>query len=61
VVQADLGEPDGPGRLIAMAGDRLDVLVNNVGSAPARPGCFLSITDTDWQRTLNLNLMAAVR
>jgi NAD(P)-dependent dehydrogenase (short-subunit alcohol dehydrogenase family) len=61
VVLVDLGEPDGPGRLIAAAGDRLDVLVNNVGSAPARPGGFLSITDEDWQQTLNLNLMAAVR
>jgi NAD(P)-dependent dehydrogenase (short-subunit alcohol dehydrogenase family) len=61
VVLVDLGEPDGPGRLIAPAGDRLDILVNNVGSAPVRPGGFLSITDDDWQQTLNLNLMAAVR
>jgi NAD(P)-dependent dehydrogenase (short-subunit alcohol dehydrogenase family) len=61
VLEVDLGERDGPGRLIAVAGDRLDVLVNNVGSAPVRPGGFLSITDEDWQQTLNLNLMAAVR
>ncbi|HEX4088827.1 MAG TPA: SDR family oxidoreductase [Trebonia sp.] len=61
VVLVDLSDPDGPGRLIATAGGRLDVLVNNVGSAPVRPGGFLSITDEDWQQTLNLNLMAAVR
>lgn len=61
VLEVDLGERDGPGRLIAVAGDRLDILVNNVGSAPVRPCGFLSITDEDWQQTLNLNLMAAVR
>jgi NAD(P)-dependent dehydrogenase (short-subunit alcohol dehydrogenase family) len=36
-------------------------VVNNVGSAPARPGGFLSITDDDWHACLTLNLMAAVR
>ncbi len=57
----DLSEPDGPARLIAQAGDRVDVLVNNVGGAPTRPGGFLEITDDDWLRTLNLNLMTTVR
>jgi NAD(P)-dependent dehydrogenase (short-subunit alcohol dehydrogenase family) len=61
VLEADLADPGGPARLIAMAGDRVDILVNNVGSAPPRTGGFLSITDEDWERTLNLNLMAAVR
>ncbi len=59
--QVDLGEPDGPARLVAMAGDRVDILVNNVGSARARPGGFLTITDEDWAASLTLNLMAAVR
>jgi len=44
-----------------MAGDRIDILVNNVGGASARIGGFLSITDEEWQTTLNLNLMATVR
>jgi NAD(P)-dependent dehydrogenase (short-subunit alcohol dehydrogenase family) len=39
----------------------VDILVNNVGGAPARPGGFLSITDDDWLATINLDLMAAVR
>jgi short chain dehydrogenase len=43
------------------AGARIDILVNNVGSAPARPGGFLSITDADWDATITLNLLAAVR
>jgi NAD(P)-dependent dehydrogenase (short-subunit alcohol dehydrogenase family) len=59
--EADLADPDGPAQLVAMAGDRVDILVNNVGSARARPGGFLSITDDDWATSLTLNLMAAVR
>jgi len=61
VVEVDLAEPGGPARLVAVAGDRIGILVNNVGAAPARPGGFGEITDEDWQASLVLNLMAAVR
>jgi NAD(P)-dependent dehydrogenase (short-subunit alcohol dehydrogenase family) len=61
VVEVDLADPGGPARLVAAAGDRIDILVNNVGAAPARPGGFGEITDEDWQASLTLNLMAAVR
>ncbi len=57
----DLAEPDGPARLVEAAGDRIDILVNNVGAAPARPGGFAEITDDDWLASLTLDLMAAVR
>ena len=57
----DLADPGGPGRLTALAGDQIDILVNNVGSAPARTGGFLAISDEDWQASMTLNLMAAVR
>ena len=60
-VEVDLGDPAGPGRLIELAGDTVDILVNNVGGARARPGGFLSITDDDWTTSLTLNLLAAVR
>ena len=60
-IEVDLAEPGGPARLVAAAGDRIDILVNNVGSAPARPGGFGEITDEDWQASLTVNLMAAVR
>jgi NAD(P)-dependent dehydrogenase (short-subunit alcohol dehydrogenase family) len=60
-VETDLADLSGPAQLVARAGDRVDILVNNVGSARARPGGFLSITDDDWSATLTLNLMAAVR
>jgi len=61
VVEIDLADPGGPARLVAAAGDRIDILVNNVGTAPARTGGFGEITDDDWQTSLTLNLMAAVR
>jgi NAD(P)-dependent dehydrogenase (short-subunit alcohol dehydrogenase family) len=60
-VEVDLADPAGPDRLAGLAGDRIDILVNNVGAAPARPGGFLSISDNEWLATLNLDLMAAVR
>ena len=61
VVEVDLADPGGPARLVSAAGDRIDILVNNVGAAPPRPGGFGEITDEDWQASLTLNLMAAVR
>jgi NAD(P)-dependent dehydrogenase (short-subunit alcohol dehydrogenase family) len=61
VVTVDLAEPDAPARLIAAAGARLDVLVNNVGLALPRTDGFLSVTDQMWQDSLNLNLLSAVR
>ena len=61
IAQVDLAEPQGPARLIGLAGDQIDILVNNVGTAPARTGGFLSITDADWDVTLTLNLLVAVR
>ncbi|HET7017969.1 MAG TPA: oxidoreductase [Streptosporangiaceae bacterium] len=59
--EVDLSDPQGPAQLIGAAGPRVDILVNNVGSAHPRPGGFLSITDDDWATSLTLNLMAAVR
>jgi len=61
VVEVDLSQPEGPGTLVAAAGERLDILINNVGGAPPRLGGFLEVTDEQWQACLNLNLMAAVR
>ncbi|MGW7547655.1 SDR family NAD(P)-dependent oxidoreductase [Streptomyces sp. NPDC054770] len=59
-VRLDLTEPDSAQRLVAAAGPRIDVLVNNVGSAPARPGGFLGVTDAQWRQTFELNLFTAV-
>lgn len=60
-VSADLSDAADAAGLRAVVGERVDVLVNNVGSAPPRPGGFASITDEDWLRTYQLNALAAVR
>jgi NAD(P)-dependent dehydrogenase (short-subunit alcohol dehydrogenase family) len=60
-LQVDLADPAAPARLVESAGDQVDILVNNVGIAPARTAGFLSVTDQDWQDTLTLDLLAAVR
>lgn len=60
-VAVDLAEADGPGRLIAAAGARIDVLVNNVGSATPRLQGFAAVTDEMWLETFNLDVLATVR
>lgn len=63
-VLVDLATHEGPGRLVEEAvatHGRIDVLVNNVGAVQPRLGGFLSITDEDWDRTLTINFLAAVR
>jgi putative oxidoreductase len=59
-VEVDLARPDGPAALIEHAGE-LDVLVNNFGSFEARLEGFESISDEDWVRSLELNVLSAVR
>jgi NAD(P)-dependent dehydrogenase (short-subunit alcohol dehydrogenase family) len=63
-IKADLGTTGGVQNVV----DRilhewggLDVLVNNVGGTETRPGGFEVLSDEDWQRILELNLLAAVR
>ena len=63
-VAVDLVEPDGSQRLVAEAVDRhggVDVLVNNVGGLKLRVDGFLSITDADFEHSLQLNFFAALR
>ncbi len=60
----DLGHPDGPARLIAHAIERhgkVDVLVNNVGAAHIRLNGFLSLTDADFESSMQLNFYSALR
>jgi NAD(P)-dependent dehydrogenase (short-subunit alcohol dehydrogenase family) len=63
-VTVDLAEPDGPARLVRQAVDelgRVDVLVNNVGAARVRLDGFLSLSDADFEASLQLNFFAALR
>ncbi len=62
-MSVDLATAEGATQLAARAGElgRLDILVNNVGAVIVRLGGFLSVTDEQWQQSINLNLMSAVR
>lgn len=63
-IQADLATASGVHSLadrIRQEWGGLDVLVNNVGGTETKPGGFEVLTDEDWQKVLELNLMAAVR
>ncbi len=61
-VAADLAHAGEPERLVAAAVERfgrVDCLVNNVGGTDIRR--LDDLTDGDWQRSFELNLMSAVR
>jgi len=63
-VQADISTPDGVGKVVRGVLDRLgalDILVNNAGGSDAPSGGVLVLTDDDWRRALDTNLLAAVR
>ena len=47
-------------RVLAFLGDRVDLLVNNAGSA-LRRARLEELSDADWQNALDLNFRAAVR
>src|SRR5437588_8347867 len=63
-VTVDLARSDGPSQLIGEAVSlhgRIDVLVNNVGAAPVRLDGFMSLTDADFEESLQMNFFAALR
>jgi NAD(P)-dependent dehydrogenase (short-subunit alcohol dehydrogenase family) len=57
-IAADLGTAEGVDRLLRDAG-RIDVLVNNLGIFEPKP--FLDISDADWLRFFEVNVMSGVR
>ena len=60
----DLATPEGPGALVQHAIDLyggLDLLCNNVGGGEIRFDGFLGITDAEWLRVFDFNVMTAVR
>jgi NAD(P)-dependent dehydrogenase (short-subunit alcohol dehydrogenase family) len=57
-VAADLATPEGVAEFLRRAG-AADILVNNVGIFEPKP--FDEITDTDWQRFFDVNVMSGIR
>jgi NAD(P)-dependent dehydrogenase (short-subunit alcohol dehydrogenase family) len=63
-IQADVSTREGVERVIEATLERLgglDILVNSVGGSSAPGGGALALSDDDWQRALDLNLLSAVR
>jgi NAD(P)-dependent dehydrogenase (short-subunit alcohol dehydrogenase family) len=61
-VAADLARPESGAEVVGRAEQafgRVDCLVNNVGGTKIR--ALDELTDADWQRSFDLNLMSAVR
>ncbi|SFC32071.1 NAD(P)-dependent dehydrogenase, short-chain alcohol dehydrogenase family [Collimonas sp. OK412] len=57
-IAADLGTADGAALLFKQVLET-DILINNLGIFEAKP--FFDITDEDWQRFFDVNVMSAVR
>jgi NAD(P)-dependent dehydrogenase (short-subunit alcohol dehydrogenase family) len=63
-VRVDLAREDGPAQLVGEAlarFGRVDVLVNNVGAAHVRLDGFLNSRDADFESSLELNFLSALR
>jgi len=64
LVQADLSTSDGCTKVVNEVISHfggVDILVNVVGGSSAPSGGFSVLSDEEWQKELNINLMAAVR
>jgi len=57
-IAADFGDPEQVRRLLGLLGD-VDVLVNNVGVFEVK--AFEHLSDDDWQRYFDVNVMSGVR
>jgi NAD(P)-dependent dehydrogenase (short-subunit alcohol dehydrogenase family) len=63
-LDVDLGRAGGPEELVAHALERhgrVDILVNNVGAVRPRLEGFAAISDEDFEASLQINFLAAVR
>jgi len=63
-IQADLSTVAGCTKVINEVNSHfggIDILVSVVGASSAPSGGFAALTDEEWQKELNINLLAAVR
>ncbi|QEE43718.1 SDR family oxidoreductase (plasmid) [Rhizobium sp. WL3] len=63
-VAADLTTVDGCAKVVAEVGARLgvpDIIVHMLGGSSAPAGGYKALSETEWQKELDLNLMPAVR
>ncbi|MET9023894.1 SDR family oxidoreductase [Actinopolymorpha sp. NPDC004070] len=63
-IAADLTTVEGAAQVVAEVNARVggvDILINTLGGSQAPAGGFAGLSEDDWARELNTNLMAAVR
>ena len=63
-IQADIGTAQGTRAIterVNQEWDGIDILINCVGGSEAPNGGFSALSDEDWGRAIDVNLMAAVR
>ena len=63
-IQADFGTAEGARAITERVNrewDGIDILINCVGGSEAPNGGFSALSDEDWGRAVDVNLMAAVR
>ncbi|WP_353183863.1 SDR family oxidoreductase [Parapedobacter lycopersici] len=63
-IPADLSQSAGTQKVVShvlQTFGRLDILVNNLGSSQTQGGGFTTLTDEDWEISLQTNLLASVR
>ena len=63
-IKADVATREGVDEVAKQSLERfggIDILINNVGGSSAPAGGVLALGDSDWQRAIDANLLAAVR
>ncbi|RYE25944.1 MAG: SDR family oxidoreductase [Sphingobacteriales bacterium] len=63
-ISADLGTTDGTQKLIKEVLSKfggLDILINNLGGSDTPAGGFAKLSDENWEKTIQTNLIAPVR
>lgn len=63
-IASDLSKAEGNQKVVSevlSTYGRLDILINNLGSSTTPAGGFATLTDEDWESTLQANLLAPVR
>jgi len=63
-IAADLSKPQGTAKVakeVFAKFGAVDILVNNLGGSETPGGGFAALTDTDWEETIQTNLLAPVR